>query len=188
MTMTSGLRKLALTAHVISSIGWLGAVAGFLVLAVAGLTSEETGIVRAAYVAMELVTRFVIVPLCLASLVSGIVQSLGTPWGLFRHWWVVAKLVLTLIATAILLVHTRPIGYMAEVTAQTTLSGADFSKLRIQLVVTPAAGLLVLVITTVLGVYKPRGLTRYGWRKRRERRVATNENDTKRSIDVDDEH
>ena len=63
MIMSPGLRKFALTAHVTSSIGWFGAVAAFLALAIAGLTSQDAQIVRAAYLAMELTTWFVIVPL-----------------------------------------------------------------------------------------------------------------------------
>lgn len=78
MTLPSGLRKLVLTLHVTSSVGWLGAVAAFLVLAVAGLTSRDVQTMRAAYIAMELVTGFIIVPFCLASLATGLVQSLGT--------------------------------------------------------------------------------------------------------------
>ena len=68
MTMTPRLRQFALTAPVTSSVGSLGAVAGFLALAVAGLTSQDAQIVRAAYLATELITWFVIVPLSLASL------------------------------------------------------------------------------------------------------------------------
>jgi ABC-type nickel/cobalt efflux system permease component RcnA len=81
------LRKLVLTAHITFSVGWLGAVAVFLALAIAGLTSRDPQMVRAAYSAMELTARFVIVPLAIASLFSGLIQSLGTPWGLFRHYW-----------------------------------------------------------------------------------------------------
>ena len=76
MTMTPRLRKFALTAHVTSSVGWLGAVAAFLALAVAGLTSQNAQMVRAAYLAMELTAWFVIVPLSLASPLTGILQSL----------------------------------------------------------------------------------------------------------------
>ncbi len=54
MTMTPHLRRFALTAHVTSSVGWLGAVGAFLALAVAGLTSQDTQMVRATYLAMEL--------------------------------------------------------------------------------------------------------------------------------------
>ena len=100
MTMTPGVRKLALTVHIMTSIGWFGAVAGFLALAVAGLTSQDAQVVRGAYLAMDLITWFVIVPFCLASLLTGIVQSLGTPWGLFRHYWVVAKLILIVLSGA----------------------------------------------------------------------------------------
>jgi len=56
MTMTPSVRKFSLTAHVASSVGWLGAVAGFLALAVAGLTSHDAQMVCAAYLAMELIT------------------------------------------------------------------------------------------------------------------------------------
>lgn len=120
------------------------------------------------YVSMELTTWAVIVPLSLASLLTGLVQSLGTTWGLFRHYWVLAKLLLTIFATIALLLHTQPIAYMAHVAVETTLSGADLRELRIQLVADAGAALLVLLVTTTLAVYKPRGMTRYGCRKQHE--------------------
>jgi uncharacterized membrane protein len=165
MTMPPHLRKFALTAHVVSSVGWLGAVAGFLVLAVVGLTSQDAQTVRAAYLAMEPITRFVIVPLALAALLTGIVQSLGTPWGLFRHYWVLVKLILTVIATVVLLKQVEPIGKIADIAAQTTLSSADLREARSSLVAHSAGGLLVLLVITMLSVYKPQGRTRYGRRQ-----------------------
>jgi len=71
MIMTPSLRKFALTTHVTSSVGWLGAVGAFLALAIAGLGSQDPQIVRAAYLAMHLTTWFVIVPLSLAALLTG---------------------------------------------------------------------------------------------------------------------
>jgi len=84
MTMTPGLRKFALTTHVTSSVGLLGSIAAFLALAVAGLSNPNDQLARAAYPAMELIARIVIVPLAFAALLSGVIQSLGTAWGLFR--------------------------------------------------------------------------------------------------------
>ncbi|MDA1193132.1 MAG: hypothetical protein O3A46_15760 [Candidatus Poribacteria bacterium] len=168
MTMTPRLRKFALTAHITTSVGWLGAVAVFLAHAVVGLTSRDAQLVRAAYLATELTTWLVIVPLSLASLLTGLIQSLGTTWGLFRHYWVVIKLLLTVFATILLLIHTQPIGYVADIAAKTTMSGGDLVKVRIQLVVDAVAALLLLLIAATLSVYKPRGLTRYGWRKSHE--------------------
>jgi hypothetical protein len=83
MTMTPRLRKFALTAHVTSSIGWFGAVAAFMALAIAGMISQEAQIVRAAYIAMKLTTWFVVVPLAFLSLLTGIVSSIGTSWACF---------------------------------------------------------------------------------------------------------
>jgi uncharacterized membrane protein len=164
MVMAPGVRKLALTAHIISSVGWVGAVAGFLALAIAGLTGRDPQRVRAAYLAMELTGWFVIVPASLASLVTGIIQSLGTPWGLFQHYWVVAKLLITAVASIVLLVHMQPIGTVARVAAKAGLSTADLAGLRLQLVGDAGAAVALLVVATTLSVYKPRGVTRYGQR------------------------
>ena len=169
MIMPPRLRKFALTAHVASSVGSLGAVAGFLALAVAGLTSQDAQMVRAAYLAMDLTAWFVIVPLVFASLLTGLIQSLGTTWGLFRHYWVVAKLLVTVFVTVVLLLQMELISYLAGLAADTTLSGDDFRGLRRSPVIHAAGGLLVLLVPAALSVYKPRGLTRYGWRKQRER-------------------
>jgi len=164
MTMRPSLRKFVRTSHIIVTVGWLGAVAGFLALAIAGLTSQDTQLVRAAYLAMDLIARFVIVPLSLIPLLlTGPVLSLGTPWGLFRHYWIVVKLVINILSTVILLIHLQPISYMARVAADGTLSSADRG-VQIQLVVAAGAGLLALLAATGLAVYKPRGMTVYGWR------------------------
>jgi len=167
MTMSPRIRKLALTAHVTASVGWLGAVAAFLALAIAGLTSLQSQTVGAAYLATELIIWSVIVPLSLASLVTGVVSSLGTAWGLFRHYWVLAKLLLTILATTLLAFHTQPVGRVASLATERMLSSADLRQVRIQLVADAGAALLVLLVNTTLGVYKPRGMTRYGWRKQR---------------------
>ncbi|MCL4704912.1 hypothetical protein KJ068_07110 [bacterium] len=173
MTMTPRLRKFALTAHITASVGWLGADIGFLALAVVGLTSQDAQMVRAAYLAMGLIAWFVIVPLSLAALLTGLIQSLGTKWGLFRHYWILVKFLIAIFAATVLLIHTQPISLLAGAAAETTLSSADLRESRIQLVVAAGAGLLVLLVNTTLAVYKPRGLTPYGWRKQQEQRAGS---------------
>ena len=172
--MTPGLRKLALTAHVTSSVGWLGAVAGFLALAVAGLTRQDAQLVRATYLAMELTGWYVLVPLSLASLLTGLVQSLGTPWGLFRHYWVLFKLLINVLATIVLLMYMQTLGYLAGIAAEPTLTNGDLSGLRSPSPVLHAgAALLLLLVATTLSVYKPKGTTRYGQRKQHEERALS---------------
>src|SRR5258707_2785555 len=113
MIMALDLRKLTLTVHVIVSVGWAGAVAAFLALTVAGLVSPDIQLVRASYLAMDLTYRIVVIPLGLASLGTGLVSSLATEWGLLRHYWVLAKLVLSIPAAILMLVHVQPVGHMA---------------------------------------------------------------------------
>jgi hypothetical protein len=173
--MTPWLRKLALTTHVTVSVGWLGAVACFLALAIAGLTSADGQLVRSTYLAMEFTGWLVIVPLSVASLVTGLLQSLGTTWGLFRHYWVLMKLVINILATILLLVHMQPTSRIAGVVAEGPLSSATLRGLRTQLVADAGAALLALLVATTLSVYKPRGVTPYGWRKQREPRSASHQ-------------
>lgn len=163
--MSPGARRFALTAHVTTSVGWLGAVGGFLVLAVSGLTNHDAQIVRAVYVAMGLLGWGLIVPLSLTSLLSGVIQALGTPWGLLRHYWVLIKLLITPLSTLVLLVHMQPIAYVADVARHASISQTDLKAMRVQIVVDAAAGALVLLVATALSVYKPRGLTPYGQRR-----------------------
>jgi hypothetical protein len=165
MTMPHRLRKLILTAHVVTSVGWLGAVVAYLALDIAAVTSPDVQIVRSAYLAMNLIVRSVIVPLALAAVLIGIVNALSTPWGLFRHYWVLMKLLLTILATTVLLVETKTISYLADVAG----SGVDPRELPGTLPHS-IGGVVVLLTTTILSVYKPSGLTRYGWRKQREQR------------------
>jgi hypothetical protein len=150
-----GTRRWLLTAHVLFSVGWVGAVGAFLAVAAVGWAADDATS-AGMYAALDVLIWFVIVPLSGLSLVSGVVQSLGTPWGLIQHYWVLVKLVLTVFATAALLLHTRAVSAAAEAAQH---PGMDFAPLRMQLVVDASAALVVLVLLTVVSIVKPRGTT-----------------------------
>jgi hypothetical protein len=170
VTLTPRVRKFALTAHVTASVGWLGAIVAFLALAIIGLTSQDAQTARGAYLVMEPAAWFVLVPLAFASLLTGLVQSLGTQWGLFRHYWVVFKLLINVLATTVLLVYMKTFDSMATVAADPR---ADVSEVRNWSPVLHASlALLLLLMAATLAVYKPRGMTRYGRRKQREQSAA----------------
>lgn len=167
--MPPGLRKFALAAHLTFSVGWIGAVVAYLALGVAAVTSPDTQTVRSAWVAMELTGWFTIVPLALASLLTGLVMALGTKWGLVRHYWVLISFALTVLATAVLLVHMPTVSAMTDIAQQA--EGARLDGLGGDLF-HPGIGLVVLLVIQVLNVYKPRGMTRYGRRKHERRPVS----------------
>ncbi len=172
MALTLGLRKLIRTAHITITVGWIGAVACFLLLSIVGLTSRDAKVVQAAYLSMQLIAKFVIVPLSFAPLVTGPLLSLGTPWGLFRHYWILAKLVITILCTIIMQIHMQPINQLAVTAAKVGMLDHDLRKLQVQMVVASSAALVALLTALVLAVYKPRGMTAYGWRKQYEEGIS----------------
>jgi hypothetical protein len=171
--MRPRLRKFVLTLHITVSLGWIGAVTAYLALAAAAAIRIDDQTLRAAWIAMGLIGWTVIVPLAFASLVTGLIMSLGTAWGLFRHYWVLISLVLTLIATVVLIEHMQTVSAFAALAAD---PASVISTLRDGLrgeFVHGGLGLLVLIVVEVINVYKPRGMTRYGWRKQQEQRMAS---------------
>jgi hypothetical protein len=173
MTMTPAVRRFALTAHITMSVSWIGAVLAFLALALVGLTSPDDLTVRGAYVVMEPAAWFVLVALAVASLLTGLVMSLGTSWGLFRHYWVLLKLLITIFAMIILLIYMGTFREMASVAADPSV--------RLELVRNPSPvlhailALLILLTAAVLAIYKPLGMTPYGRRHEREQRQASSQ-------------
>ena len=161
--MSRSVRTTALVAHVTASVGWLGAVVVLLVLAIVGVTSDDVQVVHAVYLVAEPITWLVIVPLAVLSLLSGLLQALATPWGLVRHYWVVFKLLLTVVATIILLLYTQTVEMAADAALRPEIQLEDLRSGS--LVVHAAGAVLLLLAATALGVFKPRGLTPYGHRR-----------------------
>jgi hypothetical protein len=101
-------------------------------------------------------------------------MALGTRWGLFRHWWVLISLLLTIGATLVLLSEASVIGDAAAIAARPTTSTNQLLALPPTLPHS-LGGLAVLLVIQVLNVYKPQALTRYGWRKLDGERQAARE-------------
>ena len=164
--MAAELRRAALAMHLITSVGWIGAAGAYLAAGVAARVSDQVPTVRAAWIAMELIGWLVIVPLGCLAFLTGLVMSVGTRWGLIRHYWVLIAFVLTSLALAVLIIH------MPSVSAGAAIARTGDDRAILQLggdIAHPALGLIVLVVVAVLNLYKPRGLTRYGQRQRRSR-------------------
>jgi hypothetical protein len=169
VTLAPGLRKLALATHLTTSVGWIGAVTAYLALDITVATSSDAQLVRAAWVAMDVVVSAAIVPLAIGALLTGLVMSLVTRWGLFRHWWVLISFVLTVIATLVLLSEVGVISDVADMAADPNTSAEHVLALPGTLPHS-VGGLAVLLVIQVLNVYKPQGLTPYGWRRQQEER------------------
>jgi uncharacterized membrane protein len=175
MTLPPPARKALLVTHVSATVGWLGAVLTFAALGVIALTSNDVPTVRGVFLVMEPAASYTLVPLAVVSLVTGLIQSLATPWGLFRHYWVIFKLLITLVATTLLLAYMSTFSHMASVAAQTSpTTTADALRAEAGSPLLHAVLAFVgLLLAMILAVYKPRGVTPYGGQRRaRSRRPS----------------
>ena len=164
-------RRIVLAAHLTVSVGWIGAVGAYITLDLTATTASEAALLRAAYLGMDSIARYAIVPLAVGALLTGLVISLGTKWGLLRHWWVLISFLLTTLATAVLLVEVGTISSFAALASDQSRTAEELRSLGGTLPHSVGGSLVLLVILT-LNVFKPRGLTPYGWRKQQEERRA----------------
>lgn len=169
MTVGRRLRRLLLALHLVCSVGWIGSVFAYLALAFAVPVTREAEVVRAGWIGMDLVGWYVIVPLALGSLGTGILMGAVTRWGLLRHYWVLISLVGTVVLSAVLIVHMPDVTIQAD--RARTLGEAELLAMGSD-IAHAVIGLVVLIGILVLNIYKPRGLTRYGWRAEQAARAC----------------
>jgi len=158
------IRRGVLAVHLTASVGWIGAVLAYAALALVPAASRDAESARAAWIGMDLIGWWVIVPLAAASLLSGIVLSLGTKWGLLRHYWVAISFFATIVLTIVLIVlivHMPTVDRLAQTARDASLD--EVLALPADLL-HPLVGLAALLGILVLNIIKPRGLTRRGWR------------------------
>lgn len=136
----------------------------FLLLALVGFRSDDEQVMRSVYIALEVIGWFVIVPFSVASLFTGLIQSAGTRWGFVQHYWVLSKLVITVGASLLLLLHMQVMSTVAQAAATGVLTLDHLRDPRTQLVGDAAAAAAVLGVAIVLSVFKPEGRTPFASR------------------------
>ncbi|MEU1264631.1 DUF2269 family protein [Streptomyces cellulosae] len=155
-------RRALLVVHVVASAGWLGLSAGLLALGLAANTTGSAATLEAAVRSMQLFADWLLLPIALLTLVSGLVLALGTPWGLARHRWVWTKFWLTLATTTATAFALRPGVNEAVAAVSAGLALPDGE----DVLMGPVVSLSAYVFMTVISVLKPWGLTRRGRRLR----------------------
>ncbi|MEU9336930.1 DUF2269 domain-containing protein [Streptomyces sp. NPDC048290] len=162
MKLSRPARRASLVVHVVASASWLGLSLGLLAL---GTTAAGTGnavTVEASVRSMKLFADWLLLPIALLTLASGLLLALGTPWGLARHRWVFTKFWLTLATTTATVFALRP-GVDAAVTA---VAAGHALPDATEVLAGPVVSLTAYVFMTGVSLLKPWGLTRRGRRLR----------------------
>jgi hypothetical protein len=152
-------RKAVLAAHLVVSVGSLGIYAAMLLLGTAAAATAVPGTASAAYRAMGIL-KAAIPPAAGGVLITGVILALGTSWGLFKHYWVVAKLVLTgvILPLSVLVVFPSIQRTIAATARATALPAADLGSAPLLLIAASGAIVLMLGAATFIAVYKPWGM------------------------------
>ncbi|GID95073.1 hypothetical protein Adi01nite_44850 [Amorphoplanes digitatis] len=151
MVLPPRWRKFVLTVHVITAVGWLGVDLVLLTFGIAGLAGADPEIV---YPAQSMIGRLLFTPLSVLVWLVGVANAVLTPWRLFRHWWVLVKLVLTTVMLCLVLFLLYP-----GLVEAGDLAGALPRPDRINMVVAPTVSSSLLIFATVISTYKPWGRT-----------------------------
>lgn len=148
-------RKAAAAAHVLVGVGWFGIVFAKLVLEIVGVTLADQDVIRAGYLYLGALDRAVFPPAAIATLITGIVLSVGTVWGLFRHWWIVVKMALTV---GVIVTGVAFVGAWTE--QALAVSDTELATTSLWLIGAAVAHALMLGAATVISVFKPWGRIR----------------------------
>jgi hypothetical protein len=165
MSLPPPRRKLLLTVHVATAVSVLGVDLVLLVLGISGMCGADP---QTVYPAAYLVATWLLAPLAVVALSTGMLLGLLTQWGLLKYWWVTIKLALTTLLTGVILFVLVPrLGVAAD--AATALAPSPFSDTEhLPLAIAPATGVTLLILMVVLAIYKPVWQLRSQRNRRRE--------------------
>jgi hypothetical protein len=154
-------KRVLYVTHVVCSVGWIGLEASLLALGATGLTTHNPDVLRAVYIALGRLGLLLIAPFSLGALITGVALSLRTRWGLVKHWWVVVKLVITVVMT---IASNIALNFRLQDAARrvsklplASLNGAQVGGVRSLVIASGTAAFILLLVATVLSVYKPWG-------------------------------
>lgn len=154
-------RKWLVTIHLLFSAIMLGMSFVFLVLSIVAGTTNDEGVFKACYSIMHLLSKTTIRFSTIGTLVTGILLSVLTPWGLFKHYWIIVKEAVTFLTILI-----GPVGmYMWTLKAVTLTSSEGMNALldqgftidSMQLWIGIILQIVSLVGLFIISVFKPWG-------------------------------
>jgi hypothetical protein len=90
-------RQLTVWLHVITSVAWMGEALALASLLILSLTTHDQSVRVSAISMANHLDMTLLANLANASAFTGFFLAAATPWGFFRHWWVLAKFAITVI-------------------------------------------------------------------------------------------
>lgn len=168
------LRKSMLFVHIVTGVGWMGTDIALMILVFGALRSDDAERVAASYLATAYIGVLAVPVLAVAMTISGIILSLGSGLGLFKHWWVFVKLLISLVLCVLvwlaLLPELTTLPDMVEMGASADQVRDRLGEATVGLLFPPVVSFTMMAVASLLSIFKPWGRTPW---TRPSRRPAT---------------
>jgi hypothetical protein len=152
MNLPATWRRPLLVTHIAASVGALGVDLVLLTLGISGARGADAATV---YPAAHTIAEWVLIPLAVIALATGIVQGAQSQWGLLQSRWVTAKLVITVALFVVVVAVLVPgLGRAADAAAGSAPHALSSTE-RLPYALAPIGASLLLLLNVGLGVYKP---------------------------------
>jgi hypothetical protein len=154
-------RRWLLTIHLLFSAIMFGVAVAFLILSIAAANTSDEGVLKACYTSMHVLAKTSVKVSTIGTLVTGILLSVLTQWGLFKYYWIIAKEVLTVLSIVL-----GPIGMYFWTLKAVTLTTAEglnalhdqaFIVNNVQLWIGIILQIISLIAMFIISVFKPWG-------------------------------
>ncbi|WP_405861230.1 DUF2269 domain-containing protein [Streptomyces sp. NBC_00090] len=171
MRLKRPARRATLVVHVVSAASWLGLALGLLALGITAATTESAPVLEASVRSMKTMVDWLVFPVALLTLLTGLLMALASNWGLARHRWIYTKFWLTLamIAGTFFGFRDAIVNTYTDVTAGHPLADAG------DVLLGPMVSLASYVFMMTISILKPWGLTKHGRKQRAVSRRAVDE-------------
>lgn len=113
-------RRWLLLLHLLFCAIMFGGAMVFLILSITAVSTNDESILKACYISMHMLAKTSVRASAIGALVTGVLLSVLTQWGLFKHYWIIAKEGLTILA-----IIAGPIGMVSWTLKAVTLTTAD---------------------------------------------------------------
>lgn len=151
MSLTSPHHKALLILHITAAVGVLGADLALLTLDVSGARGVDPATI---YPAAHTLGEWLIAPLAVIALSTGILLAAIGKWGLWRYLWVATKLSITAVLTVLVFTLLVP-GLGAAAHDAVGTGHAVAQSKRTLLAIIPIVASTLLLVNVALAVAKP---------------------------------
>ncbi|MBM7553354.1 hypothetical protein [Thalassobacillus pellis] len=160
MNLSIKPRRWLLIFHLLFCAIMFGNMVTFLLLSIAASSTEDSNLMEACYQIMHLLSETSVRASTFATIITGVLLSVWTKWGLFKYYWILAKEGLTLLLFGLNVWAMEAWTNRALTKVTSTTFPTTSAIVQLDLWVGIILQLFTLILIFAISVFKPWGRRR----------------------------